>query len=55
MKNKLVTHFKKLGNSNCIVIPKPIIKLLGIDLSQDILVQTDGEKLIITPNFKTNQ
>jgi antitoxin component of MazEF toxin-antitoxin module len=45
MTKRLVQH----GNSAALVIEKPILQLLGIDLDSDLEVVTDGRNLIISP------
>jgi antitoxin component of MazEF toxin-antitoxin module len=38
-----------IGNSQGIVIEKPILELLGIDRETELELRTDGERLIIEP------
>ena len=45
MIKKLTRH----GNSLAIVIEKPILDLLNIDINTPLEVTTDGRNLIITP------
>lgn len=45
MKKKLV----KYGNSNALVIDKPILQLLNIDETAELEISTDGKSIILTP------
>ncbi|BDA80229.1 AbrB family transcriptional regulator [Leptospira kobayashii] len=49
MLKKLVQH----GNSSALVIEKPILELLNIDLNTTLEVTTDGKSLIIKPANKS--
>jgi len=37
------------GNSAALIIDKPILELLGIDMSTPLKIVTDGRNLIISP------
>jgi antitoxin component of MazEF toxin-antitoxin module len=39
----------KFGNSHGIVIDRPILDLLKINLDTELEITTDGEKLVISP------
>ncbi len=39
----------QLGNSAALVIEKPILKLLDIDMDTELEVVTDGKNIIISP------
>ena len=39
----------KYGNSNALVIDKPILQLLKIDETSELEISTDGESIILTP------
>ena len=45
MTKKLIRH----GNSAALVIEKPILQLLNIDLNTDLEIITDGQNIIISP------
>ena len=45
MTKKLIQH----GNSAALVIEKPILQLLKIDLDTNLEIVTDGKNLIISP------
>lgn len=45
MTKRLIQH----GNSAALVIDKPILQLLGIDLDTELEVVTDGRNLILSP------
>ena len=45
MTKRLIQH----GNSAALVIDKPILQLLGIDLDSELEVVTDGKNLILSP------
>lgn len=42
----------KYGNSNALVLDKPILELLGIEEGSVVRLKTDGVSLIITPHIK---
>jgi antitoxin component of MazEF toxin-antitoxin module len=45
MIKKLVSH----GNSAAIIIDKPILELLKVDMETPLEISTDGRNLIISP------
>jgi len=45
MIKKLVSH----GNSAALVIDKPILELLNVDMKTPLEITTDGRNLIISP------
>jgi antitoxin component of MazEF toxin-antitoxin module len=45
MTKKLIQH----GNSAALVLDKPILQLLNIDLTTELEIVTDGKNLIISP------
>jgi len=45
MIKKMVTH----GNSAALIIDKPILEILKIDMDTPLEVSTDGKNLIISP------
>ncbi|MFZ3091632.1 MAG: AbrB/MazE/SpoVT family DNA-binding domain-containing protein [Nitrospirota bacterium] len=45
MIKKLVSH----GNSAALIIDKPILELLKVDMSTSLEITTDGKNLIISP------
>lgn len=45
MLKNLVTH----GNSAALIIDKPILEILKVDMNTPLEVTTDGESLIISP------
>jgi antitoxin MazE len=45
MVKKLVTH----GNSAALIIDKPILELLNLDVDTPLEITTDGRSLIISP------
>ena len=50
MTKKLVQH----GNSSALIIDKPILDLLKIDMNTQLEITTDGTQLIIKPIFQDN-
>lgn len=50
MTKKLVQH----GNSSALIIDKPILDLLKIDMNTQLEITTDGKQLIIKPIFQDN-
>lgn len=46
MKKKLIKH----GNSAALIIDKPILEILDIDMKTQLKITTDGENLIISPD-----
>jgi antitoxin MazE len=51
MVKKLVQH----GNSAAIIIDKPILELLNVDMNTPLEITTDGKNLIISPKFNNIQ
>jgi antitoxin MazE len=45
MIKKMVSH----GNSSALIIDKPILEILKIDMDTPLEVSTDGKNLIISP------
>jgi antitoxin MazE len=45
MIKKLVSH----GNSAALIIDKPILELLKVDMNTPLQISTDGKNLIISP------
>jgi antitoxin component of MazEF toxin-antitoxin module len=45
MQKKLVRH----GNSLALVIEKPVLDLLGVDIETAFDITTDGQALVLTP------
>ncbi|MBI5181344.1 MAG: AbrB/MazE/SpoVT family DNA-binding domain-containing protein [Nitrospirae bacterium] len=45
MIKKLITH----GNSAALIIDKPILDILRVDMCTPLEITTDGESLIISP------
>ena len=45
MIKKLVSH----GNSAALIIDKPILELLNVDMETPLEISTDGRNLIISP------
>jgi len=45
MTKRLVQH----GNSAALVLEKPLLQLLNIDLTTDLEIITDGKNLIVSP------
>ena len=45
MIKKMVSH----GNSSALIIDKPILEILKIDMNTPLEVSTDGKNLIISP------
>lgn len=50
----MVKHLTMVGNSAALVIDKPILQLLKIDMETQLDISTDGKNLIITPIRKDN-
>ena len=51
MVKKLVAH----GNSAALIIDKPILELLDINMDTPLEIKTDGVSLIISPAEKTGK
>jgi len=51
MTKKLVQH----GNSSALIIDKPILELLKIDLDTPLEISTDGKQLIVKPILLENK
>ena len=51
MIKKLVAH----GNSAALVIDKPILELLHVDMDTPLEIATDGKNLIISPVQNSNR
>jgi antitoxin component of MazEF toxin-antitoxin module len=47
MIKKLVSY----GNSAALIIDKPILELLKVDMETPLEISTDGRSLIISPHF----
>ena len=45
----MIKKLSKYGNSQALIIDKPILKLLNIDKNTKLELTTDGNSLIITP------
>jgi antitoxin MazE len=42
-------YFRDLGNSTALIIDKPILLLLKVDITTPLEITTDGKSLIISP------
>jgi len=51
MIKKLIQH----GNSSALIIDKPILELLNIDVDSNLELSTDGSSLIISPVKNKNR
>ena len=51
MIKKMVSH----GNSAALIIDKPILEILKIDMDTPLEISTDGKNLIISPIQDTKQ
>jgi len=51
MIKKLIQH----GNSSALIIDKPILELLNIDVDSNLELSTDGTSLIISPVKNKNR
>ena len=51
MIKKMVSH----GNSSALIIDKPILEILKIDMDTPLEVSTDGKNLIISPVQDANR
>ena len=49
----MIKKLIKYGNSQALVIDKPILKLLNLDEATEVKIKTDGISIIITPIKKT--
>jgi len=47
----MITTLTTHGNSAALIIDKPILELLNIDLNTPLEIKTDGRSLIITPIY----
>lgn len=45
----MIKKLTKYGNSQALIIDKPILALIGIDKNSQLKITTDGRSLIITP------
>jgi antitoxin component of MazEF toxin-antitoxin module len=45
----MVKQLRKVGNSNAILIDKPIMELIGLKENGSVQLTVDGGSLIITP------
>ena len=45
----MVKTLKRIGNSQGLLIEKPILELLQITMDTPLEITTDGQRLIITP------
>ncbi len=45
----MIKKLSKYGNSQAIIIDKPILEILGINEKTTLEISTDGTSLIITP------
>lgn len=45
----MTKRLTKHGNSAALVIDKPIMELLGIDLKTTLEITTDGKSLVVSP------
>jgi antitoxin component of MazEF toxin-antitoxin module len=51
MIKKLIQH----GNSSALIIDKPILELLNIDVDSNLELSTDGSSIIISPVKNKNR
>lgn len=51
----MIKHLQIIGNSAGIIIDKPILELLRITPETDLQMDTDGERLILTPIRKMTE
>jgi antitoxin MazE len=40
---------RKMGNSSGIIIPKPILKQIGVDAGDDLELSLDRDKIVLSP------
>lgn len=45
----MIKHLRKVGNSNALILDKPILELLGIEENGAVQLTVDGGSLIVTP------
>ncbi len=50
----MIKKLSVLGNSAALIIDKPILELLHITPETELEIQTDGERLMITPVKKAD-
>ena len=46
---KMIKKLMKVGNSLCLLIPKPILSLLDLDRDTLLRITTDGKNIAIKP------
>ena len=46
------TALRRLGNSNAIIIPKPLLQQVGINVGDDVDLSLDGNRIIVAPMKK---
>ena len=51
----MIKHLQIIGNSAGIIIDKPILELLKITTETDLELDTDGDRLILTPIRETTE
>lgn len=51
----MIKRLVKLGNSQGLVIEKPLMALLGLTMETDLEVTTDGRSILITPRGVPDQ
>ena len=51
MGRKMIKKLVKHGNSAAIIIDKPILELLNVNMDTPLEITTDGKNLIISPKF----
>jgi len=45
----MVKHLRKVGNSNALLLDKPILELLGLEEDGEVRLTVAGGSLIVTP------
>jgi len=45
----VIKQLRKVGNSNAIILDKPILELLGLEENAEVQLTIEGGSLIITP------
>lgn len=45
----MIKEIRKVGNSNALIIDKPILEMLGIGTGSKVQIRVYGQSLIVTP------
>jgi antitoxin component of MazEF toxin-antitoxin module len=51
----MTKKFRKVGNSQCITIDKPVLDLVGVTLETELVLSTDGQSILARPVSTANR